>query len=325
MTDEEKTAEELEAEQAAFKKARGDEPDEKSDDVGDGDAVDASAETDEGVGDGEDGDASVGGDGESADDEGAGESDDGGGDKGITIPKAVFDKRNQKSKEKLDDANRRLAEAESKLQTQKTNTDVDALQTEIDDLDDKYEELLMEGEQTKARVVRKDMRAKQKTLTNTLLANQGQTTGTAAIDQVRFDVQLASAEVKFPKLNPDEEEFDQEVANEVGELLEAFQAQGLKAAPALIKALKYVMRESDEVKLDPAVKKQQRATKARKKVSKAKGKSPPDLTGVGQDSDKGSKDDGLPDISKMSPAQFAKLSPEDLSRARGDFLDGDEA
>ncbi len=311
----------------AFRKARGDYPGEEAESVVDAAADGGDDNSDDVEGGGEDDDELLGkgedgGDGVDGDDESTGDEED--GDKGITIPKARFDEAQRKARQKLDDAEKRLADAEAKLKTQTTSKDVEKLQTEIDDLEDKYEDLLMEGEVLKARAIRKDLRAKQKALTEAVLDSRSSNTKEATVEQIRFETQLAAAEVKYPMLNPDRPEFDQDKANEVADLMGAFRANGYQAAAALIKALTYVMRDEGEPepKIDVKVKKTQKATEARRKVAAALKKSPPSLKDAGRDSDHGhNNDDGLPDISKMSPEQFAELSEADLRKIRGDFLE----
>ena len=110
------------------------------------------------------------------------------------------------------------------------------------------------------------------------------------------------------------------------EVLNAFQARGYTPAAALNKAMHYVIREDEPVAgEDPDIIRSKRGQQARKRVAKAAKSSPPDLHDKGKDSDKSGSGDGLPDVTKMSPEQFDKLSEAELRALRGDSLAEDAA
>lgn len=345
---EEKTTEELLAEQLAFQKARGDFPDdEETDDeeqMAGSDEEDEDTSSDQsasGADDDDDNDSdevddeSLAGEGDRQAASGSGETDaaddgirgvtaDDDDKSGLTIPKAVFDERNEKARQKLADLQARLDAAQQKLQVRVESADIDKLRGEISALEDKYEDHLVQGETTQAREVRKQLREKQEQLTETRLTQQSQFTGQATIEQIRFDTQLAAYEVKHSIINPDHEDFSQEVADEISDLISAFQRNGLTAVAALNKAVGYVIREAPESpkpKIDASVERDKRAARARRKVNDVQKKSPPDTGKAGKDSDKGGSRDGLPDITKMSIEQFDKLSEKELRELRGDRLE----
>ena len=212
--------------------------------------------------------------------------------------------------------------------TKAQDTDQDKLEkleAEIEADQDKYEDLLMGGEVKEARAVRKGYTKKQKELNNLTLQANSQLTSSAAVEQTRFDIKLAQFEAVHPEINPDADEFDTETAEEVAEVLSAFKARGYTATAALHKAVHYVLPEESAVSAkDAKLIKEQRNIRARKKVARLAKKSPPDLRGKGQDSDKGGKDDGLPKVSKMSMEQFDKLSDKQLRELRGDIASDEE-
>ena len=110
--------------------------------------------------------------------------------------------------------------------------------------------------------------------------------------------------------------------------MDAFEAQGWNRVAALNKAVKYVIPEGEDVLtegIDPDIVRTKRRVAARKKVADVVRKSPPDITDRGQDSDKVGTGDGLPDVTKMSPGQFAELSEAQLRKLRGDTLTDQEA
>jgi chromosome segregation ATPase len=257
--------------------------------------------------------------GESGDDEEEAEED----SVGITIPKARFDEALKKARERQRELEERLAKAEQQHAKETTSEDIQAMQTSIEKLQDEYEDNLMEGELEKARAIRRELNKKQNSLTEARLVQQSQQTGNAAVEQIRYEAKLANLESRFPAINPDSPDYDEATMTEVAELMSAFKAGGLHATAALEKAVHYALRDDDAVTEDPAIKRSQRAHKQRKKNADAAKKMPPDIAAAGRDSDKGGKGDGLPDVTKMSPEQFDKLSEAELSKMRGDVLGSD--
>lgn len=343
----EKTAEELAAEERELAIKRGDiipEDDENE-------AVEASAE---GADDAEEGDDDGGEELEAADaeaegDEAEGESEedsapeasaegDAGEEKGeekpIMIPKARFDEAQRKAREKAEALEAKLKKAEADHIEKQTSADIEAMQNEINELEDKWEAHLMEGEEESAKAIRRELSAKRNEMVQRQLLQQSQQTGNAAVEQIRYETKLAIFEEKYPQINPDSDLFDEDVHNEVAELKAAFEGRGWGSTAALEKAMGYAIREEvtppaeDSNEERAGVKKSQRAHKARKAAAAASKATPPDASKAGRDSDKGGKGDGLPDVSKMTPEQFAKWAdsnPSEMASLRGDTLSSDEA
>jgi hypothetical protein len=348
MTDTEKTAAEIAEEERQAAIARGDIIDETDEDETDADDVQSTdADADEPVVE-DDADGDTTDDGDESDD-GAEESanvdaesstdvdaadaaeEDGGAEsekpKTIMIPKARFDEAARKAKDKAEGLQAKLDKLEKSHEEEVVDTDLAALETEIETLEDDWTAQLLEGELEKAQALQKQLRTKRKALTTQMLTQQSQRTGNAAIEQIRFDHQLAQVEATYPQLNPDHEDVDNDKINEVNELINVYTTAGFTHTAALQKAVHYVVPADPDtpVTKDPEVEKKRRGTKARKAVNKAAKASPPDITKAGRDSDKGGRGDGLPDVTKMSPEQFAKLSETDLAKLRGDTLSEEEA
>lgn len=344
MAEAEKTAAEVQAEERELAIKRGDiivDDEDVKDDDGPGEVSaseadgepEAEAEDDASAGDEESVEAAS--DSESAEDDGEAEAEASGGEgdeKPIMIPKARFDEAQRKAREKAEALEAKLKKAEQQHIQQQTTEDLSAAQAEIDGLEDKYEEHLLEGELEKARAVRKELRAKREDHQQKILIQQSQQTGNAAVEQIRYETKLAVFEEKYPAINPDSADFNESVHNEVAELKAAFEAQGWGSTAALEKAVHYAVPKeapaapADEP--DPEIKKSQRAHKARKAAAAASKASPPDASKAGRDSDKGGKGDGLPDVTKMTPDQFAKWADSDpsaMAKLRGDTLSAEDA
>jgi hypothetical protein len=246
----------------------------------------------------------------------------------IMVPKGRLDEVYKKSREREQELQRRLDAAEERKHKETTSENVDTLEQELDDLDSKYAELLLEGELEQASTVRKEWRQKQNDLFDIRLEQRSSLASRQAVESMRFDRQLAEHEINHPSINPDSENFDQEVANEVAELMGAFEAKGWNPVAALNKAVKYVIPDEGEETsakgVDPDIVRTRRKVTARKKVADVAKKSPPDITDKGRDTDKVGTGDGLPDVTKMTPEQFAELSEAQIRKLRGDTLTDQE-
>jgi hypothetical protein len=247
-------------------------------------------------------------------------------DETIMVPKGRLDEVYAKSRGREEELQRRLDAAEKREVQETTSENVDTLETELDTLDSKYAEFLLEGELEKAGAIRKEWRQKQNDLFDIRLEQRSSLASQQAIESMRFDRQLAEYEVKFPVINIDSEIYDPEMATEVAQLMDAFKAQGWNPVAALNKAVKYVVPNEETLAggVDPDLVRTKRQVAARKKVADVAKKSPPDLTDKGRDTDKVGTGDGIPDVTKMTPEQFAKLSDTQLSKLRGDTITDQE-
>jgi hypothetical protein len=321
MPEQEKTSEEILAEQLAEQKARGDFAEESEEEELDGVQAAEEEEPEEEELEAEE-EPVLEAESEEEDEPGAK------ADETIMVPKGRLDEVLHKSREREQELQRRLNAAEERKQQETTTKTVDELEKDLDELDSKYAELLLEGEVEKANAARKEWRQKQNDLLDIRLEQRSSLASQQAVESMRFDRQLAEHEIQFPVINPDSEDFSQEVADEVNGLMGAFQAQGWNLVAALNKAVKYVIpAEADAFAkgLDPNIVRTKRQVAARKKVADLAKKSPPDITDKGRDTDKIGTGDGLPDVTKMTPEQFADLSVAQLRELRGDKLTDQEA
>ena len=246
-------------------------------------------------------------------------------DKPVMIPKARFDEAQKKARAKQQELEEKLNQAETAQQQKQVSADVKELRDAIETMQDEYEDLLFEGENEKARKLRKEIAAKQEELFDTRLAAQNRQTQANTLEQIRYDTQLAKVEADYAQLNPDSPDFEEDLAKEVGEMMGAWQGQGYTATAALQKAVHYVMGEPGKKGEDRSQGlRTSRAVKARKKNIDANGKQPPNLADVGRNSDTaGVDDDGLPDVTKLSEKAFAKLTDAQLAKLRGDHFAGE--
>ena len=199
------------------------------------------------------------------------------------------------------------------------------MRDEIDKLQDKYEDLILDGRKDEARKVRRQVEELRDELSEYQTNTKSEAARRAAIDEMSYNAQLAGYEAKYPALNPEHEDFDEDKTDEVATLLNAFVKAGQKRADALAKAVKYVLgtppaagKGGDDDKAKELA--DQRAAEARKKAAEANKRQPPDGKNVGLDSDKTGGGKGDIDIMRLSQDKFAKLDEDTLSKLRGDEI-----
>lgn len=233
------------------------------------------------------------------------------------IPRARFDKAQEKAKAREQALQTRIQELEQGKMTQQQSADIAALRTELDELQDKYEDLLLDGKKAEAKALRGQIRQKEEALVDYKAQTTSQAFRDQTIDQLKYDQALAAAEGKYPVMNPDHEDFNPEVTDEIADLMESFLARGYRRQAALERAIRYVVgaiKPADERQDTRAA----RDRAAREKAAEANTKQPQSMAKVGVDSDKAGKSDKGPDVTRMSQEQFAKLDEETLAKLRGD-------
>jgi len=245
----------------------------------------------------------------------------------ITIPKARFDEANKKARDREAELQRRIGEMEKVQHKEVVSADVKKLNDELDDLNTKFEDLLMEGEVEKARTMRRLRDQKQNDLFDMRMQQQGQRASAVAVDQMRFDAQLAQFEAKHPAINPDSVDYNEGLAQEVADMMNVYKDAGWNMAAALNKAVHYVVSDSTDAVAtkDPTIVKSARAQQGRKRVADAVKRMPPSLKDKGRDSDKAGARDGLPDVTRMSQEQFDKLTDDQLDALKNNQLTDEEA
>lgn len=250
--------------------------------------------------------------------------------KRIRIPKSRFDEALGKAKQREQALLDEIEKLKGGQQASATAKAVKDMRTEIDKLQDKYEDLILDGKKDEARKVRRQVDELREELTEYQTNVKSDAARKSAIDEMTYNAQLAGYEAKYPALNPEHEDFDEDKTDEVATLLNAFVKAGQKRGDALAKAVKYVLGsppaagKASEGKDDPDKAKEladKRAADARKKAAEADKRQPADGKNVGLDSDKaGGKGTGDIDVMKLDQKKFAKLDEETLAKLRGDVI-----
>ena len=246
--------------------------------------------------------------------------------KRIRIPKSRFDEALGKAKQREQALLDEIEKLKGGQQASATAKAVKDMRAEIDKLQDKYEDLILDGKKDEARKVRRQVEELRDELSEYQTNTKSEAARKAAIDEMSYNAQLAGYEAKYPALNPEHEDFDEDKTDEVATLLNAFVKAGQKRADALAKAVKYVLgappaagRGGDDDKAKGMA--EQRAAEARKKAAEANKKQPPNGKDIGLDSDKaGGGKGGDVDVLRLSQDKFAKLDEETKAKLRGDSI-----
>lgn len=231
-----------------------------------------------------------------------------------------------KMRDERDEAVRALANAQGGQKIVQTNTEITTLESEVDALQDKYDEALIDGERDVARGLAKQLRAKERELGDKKTSIAVSIARAEAIESTRFDMARERIEQAYTVLQPGHEDYDQKVMNEVLELTRLYQAGGYTATDAMQKAVRKELGASSVTQQQAAEVKprvtDEHLTDKRKEnaVDKAlKTKQPPSTEKVGLDNDKLGRKHTAKDVLRMSDKEFDALSDEELAKLGGDF------
>jgi len=236
------------------------------------------------------------------------------------VPKSRLDEvlaKNKKMQKQLDDIEQKQAE-----------TQAAAPQYDFDIKEQEYQQLILDGESSRAVQLRTEMRAAEKE--QLIFEMQSQMGQTVQQDRAAQELQAKAIEIAetFPMLNETSPEFNEDLTREVSELRDAFIVQGYEPADSLAKATEYtlaakhpeLLQGSEDVaavqtkKQNDAVVQKRKTTTVRKKLDASKSQ-PPKMKGEGTANRKGK----MADINVLSDDEFGALPDDTLKRMRGDF------
>jgi len=243
--------------------------------------------------------------------------------KRIRIPKARFDEAMNKARQREEALQKQLEALQNQQAGSVQQGDIARAKQYLESLQNKYEDLVLDGKKEDARTVRRQIDNLREQLTELNASYKADLARRAAVEELRYDTALAEMERTYPVLNPDSDQFDESKTDEISTLLEAFAAKGVPRSQALRKAVKYVVGAppagaADDKGADLALK---RAEEARRKAAAASKQQPSNTGGVGVDSDKrgaGADKAGGVDVLRLNQNSFAKLDEDTKARLRGD-------
>ncbi len=249
-------------------------------------------------------------------------------EKRIRIPKARFDEAMSKARAREAALQKQLDDIQNAGKRQEQQDVLSKMETKLSELDDKYEELMMDAKRDEARKVRLDRDALRAQINETRTVRLTTAARDQAIEQYGYDIQLTRLEQVYPELNPDSEAYSQEADDAVAALMQKLMKAGDTRSDALTGAARLIMgepRKADATRSDEQdeVSKARAAREldARRKSAEAAKKAPPNLDKAGLDTDKlGGKNGEKIDVMRLTKSQFDKLTDEEKARLRGDVL-----
>lgn len=238
------------------------------------------------------------------------------------IPKSRFDEAVKKERARAEAESKRASAAETELKKLRNEAEdeIQRLAGEIDKLDEQYEEAVADGKTKEAAAIRKALRAKQDRMIDVKTERKLLTATAQTKSEIEYNSVLSDVEETFPQLDPDSDDFDEDLAEDMAAYVEGKVRKGASAAQALRQAVARFIGEDKTVEAEEA--RDKRALAARQKVAEAAKKQPASLRDVGDDHDKKGtgKDGKAKSLIQMSQEEFAKVSEEELAKARGDVL-----
>lgn len=244
-------------------------------------------------------------------------------------------------KDMLEKERAKRAELEQKLQqyqrggeVAELNENITKAEERIIGLEKEYSKLLADGEVEKASAMMSQIRNLERQVVEAKSDMKIAAAEARATERARYNIALERIESAYPELNPDHEDYNEELMEDIVDLKTSYEnRRGLTPTAAMQKAVEKLLgsrTKAQEKAIDttPRVSdkdvakevKDERKKEAVKKTLAAVGKQPPDTSKVGMDSDKAGGALTSKDVMKLSQDDFSKLSDEMLARLRGDDL-----
>lgn len=241
--------------------------------------------------------------------------------KNIRIPKTRFDEALGKAKAREAALLDEIEKLRGGQQANATHQAIDKMRATIDELQDKYEDMILDGRKEEARKTRKNIEELRDQLTDYQTSVKSDAARRGAVEELTYNAQLANLESRYPALNPDHVEFDEHKIAEVSALMKAFTNAGEPRAQALNRAVHYAMGAAPAPAQQSGKPADPRAPEARKKAAEADRQQPPSAKAVGLDSDRGGRGtSGDIDVMRLDQRKFAKLDEDTLAKLRGDTI-----
>lgn len=188
---------------------------------------------------------------------------------------------------------------------------------------------LAEGDTKAATRMMTEIRRKNAELNAATIAQRDAEIMARAVEKVRYDEALDRIERAYPQLDPDSEEYDEDVYQDVVDLMQAGQRRGLSATKALQRAVDRVLGADTSAQkrattTTPRVSEEdvaaQRRGEAVKRNLDAARRQPPATHRAGAGNDVAGGALTAKAVMEMSEEDFNKLSEKDLAKLRGDEL-----
>ena len=249
--------------------------------------------------------------------------------KGKFIPLDRHEKLLKKERERREAAEAQLQQGRAGQQVVKANELLETVENELVAMEEKYNELLAEGDTKGAAQMMTSIRRKNAELQTVTAEQRDAEVMARAVEKVRYDEALDRIEQEYPELDPESDDYDEDKYQDVVDLMQAGQRRGLSATKALQRAVARTMGaetagQKRATTVQPRVDEKdvagQRRAEAVKRNLEVAGKQPPATHKAGAGNDVAGGALTAKAVMDMSDAEFDKLSPKDLAKLRGDTL-----
>lgn len=239
--------------------------------------------------------------------------------------KATLDKE----REAREAAERRAAEIELRLQQtvqqQEKTLRTEEIETQIEALEEKYQELLLDGNTKEAGQIMRQIRHMERQIATAEAEARASQTTAQALEGERMELAIARLEADHPEFNTASENYDADLVALVLAKQKAYVSAGESPSRAMIKAGEEVAKRfltkaaSEDAKGLAKAAENDRQKQAVDKALSAQRAQPASMKEAGMDSDtRGEK--GLPDVSKMTADDFAALPEATQARLLGNLV-----
>lgn len=250
-------------------------------------------------------------------------------DKDDRIPKERFNEAVNKERAAREAAEARAAAAEARVQQEEKSVEVGQYEAHVEKLEAEHAAHILDGDKEKAAATMKQIRMTERHIAKMESeANMANATN-KAVEQVRWDAAIASLEAAYPVLNPESEDYDQDMTDIViAEQHRLMHTQGMVASKALTTAAnKIVAKFQKAVAADDsgaeglaAAKKSssdRKADQVSKNLSTAASQ-PGNMKNSGKDSDKAGERELT--AHNITRAELDAMPEATKAKLRGDFV-----
>lgn len=229
-------------------------------------------------------------------------------------------------------AERRADELERQIKSVDSTADIEKIEAEIVELEDKIESARLDGNKEEIKRLNNEIRIRNRQISVNQSTQMTERAKEQAREEIRLDLTIERTEELYPMLNADNEAYDQDAVDLVlatqRDLIERMRMPPSKAlAEAARKVMAKLIREEaadddgEEAKgLKNADKTSDRKKEQIRKNIDAANKQPASMKSVGLDSDKAGQDRELADASVMSFEEFSALPEATKAKMRGDYV-----
>jgi hypothetical protein len=245
-------------------------------------------------------------------------------EKGKFVPRERMKEAVEKERERTAAASARAKELEDRLSAQTTSQDIVEAQKIVRDFIKQRNSFLGDGELDKASEVDAKIFELQEAIAERKAEIKAESSKIQAVETMKYDTIVERLENEHPELNPDADEYDDDLAMEMRALMRGYQTElKLTPAQALTRAAKRMFPPSAAAEEKPdktAETGMRRKKEATEKNLTAAKQIPATTKDTGLDHDK--KGGGLDTktVMNMNYEEFSKLGDDVLSRLRGDSL-----